>query len=406
MSELAECPRCGETLPPDEADCPYCAGRKAYPFLHREPVLIAAIIGLAVGLWLVAHGLTQAYGHRQDHLARTWFASGDSALRARNYSVAVADLQTAVVYSHESPQVRLRLAEALAGAGRLRQAQAYLRALWEEQPGDSTVNLQLARLAARTNDVADAERYFNGAIYGVWATDPMQNRRDTRLELVRFLLARDRFQQAQSQLIAVAAEQPEDPALLIQLGQMFLQAGDAAHALEEYRQAARVQPRNAAAFAGAGQAAFQRADYAAARHYFERAIALDPADNHSSDLLHVSELVLQLDPYGPRLSRDERDRRVVADIARTLDRLQECASAQNIYVTAQPPVGPLAIDFQQLTALKARTTARTLAADPDQIDPAMELVFRSQNDAAAICGQPANEDFAIQLIGRANGAGQ
>ncbi|MGH9524999.1 MAG: tetratricopeptide repeat protein [Terriglobales bacterium] len=403
------CVRCGEAIPPDEADCPYCAGRKSYPFLHREPVLIAAIIGIAVGLWLIAHGLTTAYSHRQDVLARSWYESGDTALRAGNYSAAIADLQTAVVYSHESPEVRLRLAEALAAAGtpnRTRQAQSYLRALWEEQPGDATVNLQLARLAARTGDVAEAERYYNGAIYGVWASDPMRNRRETRLELVRFLLARDRFQQAQSQLIAVAAEEPQDPELLLELGRMFLQAGDAGHALQEFRLAAKAQPRNPTAFAGAGQAAFQQSDFSNARRYFQRAVALDPADTHSADLLHISDLVLQLDPYAPRLTRDERDRRVVADIARTLERLQECATAKNIYLTAQPPVGPMAIDFQQLTALKAKTTVRALATDPDQIDPAMELVFRSQSDAAKVCGQPVNEDFAILLIGRANGAAQ
>src|SRR6185312_1164698 len=161
-------------------------------------------------------------------------------------------------------------------------AQAYLRALWEEQPGDATVNLQLARLATRSGDVADAERYYNGAIYGVWESNPIENRRDTRLELIRYLLAHDRFQQAQIQLIAVAATEPQDPELLVRLGQMFLQAGDAGHALQEYRLAVKAQPRNAAALSGAGQAAFQQADYAASRRYFQRAAALDPADNRAA----------------------------------------------------------------------------------------------------------------------------
>ena len=403
MVATTVCNRCGEAIPLDDAECPYCAGSKPYPLLHREPVLIAAIIGVAIGLWLVAHGLTQAYGHREDHLARYWYHAGDVALRANNYEAAITDLQTAVVYSHQTPEVRLRLAEALGAAGRVRQAQSYLRALWDEQPGDATINIQLARLSARTGDLAGAERYYNGAIYGVWATDPVQNRRDARLELVRFLLVHDRFQQAQSQLIAVAADAPDDPELLVQLGRMFLQAGDAGRALQEYRLAAKGQPRNAAAFAGAGEAAFQQADYSNARRYFDRAVALDPADNRSAELLHISELVLQLDPYAARIGRDERNRRVVADFGRTLSRLEQCAATKFVDLAASPPIGPIATDYQQLTSIKSRITARVLAQNPDLLDRAMELVFRSQIDAAKICGQPAADDYAILLIGRANG---
>src|ERR1041384_4346821 len=77
MAEDTACPRCAEPVPSGETDCPYCAGRRPYPFLPREPVLVAAIFAIAIGLWLVTHGVTQAYGHRQDHLARTWYAQGD-----------------------------------------------------------------------------------------------------------------------------------------------------------------------------------------------------------------------------------------------------------------------------------------------------------------------------------------
>lgn len=446
------CPRCGEPIPPEESDCPYCAGRLAFPFLHREPILIIGIIGLAAALWLVAHGATQAYGHRQDHLARTWYADGDQAMRSGNYHEAVLDLQTAVVYSHDSPEVRLRLAEALAADGRIPQARAYLRALWEEQPGDATVNLQLARLAARAGDLASAERYYNGAIYGVWAENPIESRRDTRLELVRYLLGRNQFQRAQSQLIAVAADEPNDPNLIAQIGRMFLQAGDAGRALQQFQLVTRKQPRNAAALAGAGQAAFQLADYPTARRYLQRASSLDPADTHSADLLQISNLVLQLNPYAPRISRDERSRRVVADIARTLTRLTECATQKNIVLNplpaasapgapantpvvtgkssvptagsnlpapsgqqSPPPSGsasvpqvvnPIFADFQQLTAMQKQATARVLRDNPDMIDSAMDLVFRSQSDATKACGPPTGDDFALALIGRANGAAQ
>src|ERR1051326_8514262 len=201
------CARCGEEIPPEEADCPYCAHRKQHPFFHREPVLVVAIVVLAVVLWAITHGVTQAYGHREDHLARTWYADGQSAFRAGRLDAAISDFRNALVYSHDSTKVRLSLAQALAANGNIRQAQAYLRALWDEQPADGTINLELARLAARTGNVLDAQRYYHGAIYGVWdGDDPVVRRRTARLELVHFLLSRKAFQQAQSELIAFSVD--------------------------------------------------------------------------------------------------------------------------------------------------------------------------------------------------------
>src|SRR4051812_6482973 len=95
------CARCGEEIPSGEADCPYCAHRKRHPFFHREPVLIVAIVALAVVLWVLTHSVTQAYGHRQDHLARAWYADGQSAVRAGHLDVAISDLRNALVYSHD-----------------------------------------------------------------------------------------------------------------------------------------------------------------------------------------------------------------------------------------------------------------------------------------------------------------
>ena len=42
------------------------------------------------------------------------------------------------------------------------EAQAYLLDLWERTPGNSRVNLELARLAVGMGDDSDAERYYNG----------------------------------------------------------------------------------------------------------------------------------------------------------------------------------------------------------------------------------------------------
>jgi tetratricopeptide (TPR) repeat protein len=403
MSQNPVCPRCAEPVPPNETDCPYCAGRMPYPFWHREPVLITAILALAVALWLITHGVTQAYGHRQDHLARTWYANGETALREGRLDEAISDLRTALAYSHDGTNVRLRLAEALAAAGQVRQARAYLLALWEERPGDGTVNLQLARLAARSSDFLDAERYYHGAIYGIWDDDPMLHRRQARLELIGFLLSRHANQQAQSELIALSADLPRDPDLMREVAQLFLAAGDPNRALTEYHDVVQLAPHDAAALAGAGQAAFQLKNYSLARDYLSRAVALDKNDAHSAQLLQASELVLQLDPYVALIGGDERSRRVLRALEQTQYRLETCAAQKQIVLTDQPPSAPLAADYAELLDVKSRVNVRTLRADPDLIDAAMEQVVRSQTDAAAACGQPEGADQALLLIARAHG---
>jgi len=424
MAQDQVCPRCSEPIPLGEADCPYCARRKSYPFLHREPVLIAAIVALAVGLWLVTHGVTQAYGHRQDHLARTWYQRGDEELREGRLGAAVTDLRTALAYAHDDGKVRLRLAEALAASGQIRQAHAYLLALWEEQPADGMFNLQLARLAVRNGNVADAQRYYHGAIYGVWNEDPIVRRRNVRLELIHFLLARSAVQQAESELIALAADSPSDSKSKMEIGALFLQAGDANRALAAFREVVGIEPRNASALAGAGQAAFQQQDYALARHYLERAVALNGKDERSSQLLHTSESVLELDPYLARIGRDERARRVLRAVEQTQYRLEKCAEQQHISLGSQPPAAsalqptgpapsaspltpvqataPIATDYAQLLALKSRATSRALRDDSDLFDEVMQTVFRSQADATSVCGQAEGPDLALVLIGRAN----
>ena len=214
------------------------------------------------------------------------------------------------------------------------------------------------------------------------------------------------FQQAQSELIALAADLPEDPDVLLQVGGMFLQAGDPARALEEFRQVSRLEPRNAAALAGAGQAAFQQANYPLARRYLQRAVTLNPADTRSAQLLQTSDLVLQLDPYLPRIGNAERARRVLQALEHAGNRLEDCARKLNIDLTRQPPTNPIAVDNADLEALNERASRRVLARDADLVDAAMDMVFRSEADATVACGQPQGADLALSLIARVNGGRQ
>jgi tetratricopeptide (TPR) repeat protein len=319
----------------------------------------------------------------------------------------VAGLRTALAYSHESFSVRLRLAEALAAAKKQRQAQAYLQALWEEQPGNATVNLELARIAVAGGDVAGALRYYHGAIYGVWDRDPFEQRRTARLELIAFLLQRRQLQEAESELIAVTADLPRDPNQLVRIGGYFLQAGDTRRALEEYTLAARIDPQNAAAFRGAAQAALREQQFADAQRYAQKALKLNPDDAAGAELLRTIDLVVEMDPTPRGLSLAQRAARVARALEQAQYRLETCAARNGVKLS--PPVGQqsreatLAADYTQLLSLKPRLRPEILRREPDLLPTAMDVVFRSESDAEQHCGAAAGVDEVLLLLGRRQG---
>ena len=399
------CPRCGEPLLSGGPECPYCAGRWKIPVHRREPVIIAGVILVAAALWTAATFVTKAYAARQQELARQWFERDEADMGAGRLDSAVQALQTALAYSHANFQYRLRLAEALAEEGHTRQAQAYLRALWEEEPGNGTVNLELAQLAARSNQAADALRFYHGAIYGIWQDDPARRRRETRIELAEFLLAHRQNQQAQSELIGLAADLPPEPALMQRVAGLMTKAGDYRRALEQYREILRLSARNPEALAGAGEAAFSLQMYPEARDYLRRAVAEHAKDPQAAAQLQTAELVLQMDPYQPRLAASERERRMMKAFAQAGDRLQQCASARGVALNPPAAGNPLVSDFADWTALKPNLNPRHLRPSPDQGDAAMDLVYRIERDTAQICGPGGAADQALLLIAQRREAG-
>ncbi len=100
---------------------------------------------LAVLTWLIFRSYSQ---HQSDAAAR-WKRRGEQALQNRNAKAAVYDLRTALGYGQDDPGTEVELASALRpGRASLQEAVAYFNTLWEKQPGNGNINLQLARCGA------------------------------------------------------------------------------------------------------------------------------------------------------------------------------------------------------------------------------------------------------------------
>ena len=188
---------------------------------------------------------------------------------------------------------------------------------------------------------------------------------------------------------------PDDVTSQTEAGQLFLDAGEPRRGLDRFRQALRIDPKNATALAGAGEAAFEVGDYTSAQRYLR---AVDSPSARVSELRSVADLVLTHDPLRPGLSLRQRQERVVAGFTRALEALDDCVTKK-----------PLASDaFDSLRAeagaVEPELTPERLRRTPESIDTAVNLIYRIEQQTVDTCGQGSAFDRALLLIGRRHDA--
>jgi len=370
----------------------------------REYVLAAGLIVVIAAFFSLTTVAARAYHGKQAQFGEAWYQRGGHALQQSRPSDAVEDFRNALAYSRENDLYRLRLAQALMADHRPQEARSYLLLLWEKEPGDGTINLELARLAAMWGDTRQAVRYYHAALYGVWTDEPMAHRWEIRFELSEYLLGRNTIQDtkdAQAELVALAAElPPQDAAGQTRLGTLFLQTGLNARALTAFRAALTTQPNFMPALKGASEAAFRMGEYETARHYLLPIVAQDPKDQSALEMLNLCELVPKLDPFARGLTAREQARRAVHDFQLALARAQKCAAAPA--PASQPasrttaPVDDLSSLLAQADSRKSKITERALAGNTDALESTMDLV--SKMEKASSCGPASLEDKALGLL--------
>ncbi len=373
---------------------------------RRQTASFTLVLALTAGLTTVAILLNRGYQSLQENLAQQWLARGDAALSAGKANLAVEDFRNALAYAHDDPRFRLRLAEALLAANHPDEALAHFLSLWQDEPGNGEINLELARIAVRKHEEQDALRYYHASVYGAWSTDPEASRRQARLELIAYLLAHKDKTQAQAEVAAFAGNLPRKSLLRIEAGKLFVETGDYNDALAQYREVLEFDRRNPSALAGVGDAAFHLGRYRDAQRYLEAAVRENPGDSASAQLLQTVNLALHWNPFVRGIGPAERDRRALAAFFQAGRRLQECAPAKGTSLPAGQQNGALESALQTLYSrwleLKPRMTERNLRRDPDLLDSAMDLVFAIEQQAEQECGAPSGPDLALLLIAREN----
>ena len=420
------CAVCGGPL--DTAGrCSRCATGNGVLLQKHRPAIPVLVLVLIL-CFSFTRMVVQWYQERQQLLAARWYQRGVTALDGSQPARSVEDFETALVYAgQDGYEYSFKLAESLTQAGRLKEARSRLLNLRDERPSDARVNLALARVAARTGNIGDAIRYYQGAIEGIWsartvmakqpgapespaaAPDAVKQRMNTRLELAATLAAYHRGPEAEAELNALAADLPPSAGAHVQLGQAFLKINDARRALAEFQKARQLDRSFAPAEAGAGEANFQLGEFAAARRNLLEAVRLNDRDEEVRQLLVITEQVLEADPFSPGVKPAERARRTVAAYEAAVDRLNACALAHPDGASNYPGKGASrhAVDPHSLAALqgwaaelKPYANVRRLRGRDDYVENMMRFVFATEEAASRACGPPAGLNATMAAIGR------
>src|SRR5215469_10546460 len=366
-------------------------------YLRQRPTMLVLLSVLAVIFFLGVAGLSRVYHAQRGSLGDRWFTRGVADLNAKHYDAAVTEFRAALLYSRDEYSYQLNLAEALIGWGHTGEAFAYLLNLWDREPENGLVNLELARIVAQRAQVDQAVHYYHNAVYAAWPPGQESHRRDARLELIDLLLRANRPADAQAELMALAANAGDEPWLQEAIADLFVRAGDYERALDAYQTILKTDDHNAAALAGAGNAAFQLGRYALARQYLESAAHVNPNDTESTQRLQMTETVLRMDPFRPQISMADRNKNVVDAFAAAGQRLNACPlpSRDTFGTTGSAP----SLN-DEWSSLKPQITATGLRRTPDLAQSAMNLVFRIERQTSTVCGTPNGADLALLLIAK------
>jgi len=356
--------------------------------------MVGVLFAFAVVFFLAVTGLSHVYHAQQESLGKRWFTRGSTELTAGRFGNSVSDFRAALLYARDDYSYQLNLAEALIGLKRTGEAQAYLINLWERQPENGFVNLELARICAQKGETDKALRYYHNAIYATWPDDQEPERRQTRLELIDFLLKINARAQAQSELIGLAANLGNHPSEQVEVGNLFVRAKDYENAFNAFQMALKSDRHNVDAMAGAGLATFELGRYALGERYLKQAVAANPHDVESATRLKTTELVLRMDPFQRGLSDAQKNQIVVDAFAAAGQRLKSCSMENASGEGAQPS---LAETWQRM---KPRITASGLRRYPDLVETTMDLVFRIERETDASCGAPSETDTALLLVAK------
>ncbi len=394
------CERCGKAY--SGAGCPDCTAISRLQFTPSLPY-VAFVLGL---LLLIGFSITRlavtSYKAKVEKIAFEWQQRGEDALNHARAAEAVDDFENALVYDRENSGYRLQLATALVKSGRADEARTHLISLWDNRPGDASVNLLLAEIEAQRGDVISAERFYEGAIYGVWpkGTDSFEQRAETRMQLAKLLTRMQRYSEAQAQLLALSSEVGPNSSLHKRIGDALMGAQAPRLAYDEYLQVGRDarSPGRGVEFELA-EAAFAENDFARAKQWVNVAMSQyrkKPAPPNLHDFDLRLSAILNSDPYAKGIGELERALRVIRAFNTADTRLGQCFPTYVLGPNTREAVQQQATQLGMPNAIQGKLAASTQSQVQNLSTWAQEL--RPRMIAAKLRHQDDVQEIAMRFV--------
>jgi tetratricopeptide (TPR) repeat protein len=368
--------------------------RSAFSALLRKETIILIVLAAAT-IPLFFFTRTMAAWNRESNVraGRTWYERAQEPLRQGISVTAIDYLRKATAADRDNLQYSLSLAEELITIEQTAEARQILVRLRDSRPEDGRINLDLARLSVKDDEVEVARRYYHQALYGMWPVDQVETEQSTiRMEFVRFLMTQRDTSNADSELLILAANSPADAATKTELGWLFLQAEEPVRARSQFSDALKLEPKNASALRGAGQSEFKLGNDDAARKQLQLAAQQGPLPPDSQRALDLVGLILSDDPLASGIGTRERWRRLTQALQRAGDRLEACGK-----LSALPDPGAVETFKDDATRIGRQISGNGSGSDLDLLRDGLRIASKAETSAKETCGPASDADEAIIL---------
>jgi tetratricopeptide (TPR) repeat protein len=368
-------------------------------FLLRDALVFVVLTCISLALYAVTLFLFKSLqGHRAS-LAIYWSNRGKIEMAHGHADQAVASLRNALSYSPYDRSYELLLAESLADSGQTDQAMNYFLSLWDTQPGDGFTNLELARLCRTKGLTQQAINYYHASIFGDWRGDGTTHRRNVRVELANYLTSIHDTGDARAELLIASGNASNNAAINASVGTDFAAIGDAPDALNSFKRAVEINPRDQSALEAAGRLSLQLSDYAAAHDFFEKDIQLGIQDPTRKD--HVLALLEEATRLGelafsPNLPNHERAEHLLIDKGIAEARFNSCAA--QVHDPTQDV--PATLELQQRWKAVAHVRLRALEDDETLQESLSTLITDTEVLTSKACGTPSGDDAILLRLAR------